>query len=151
MGDRRRLLAEAAERIGGACGLVAARSAVYETEAWGRREQAAFLNQALRLHTSLSAPDLLRCLLAIEESMGRIRHEKYGPRTIDIDILLYNDDVMDEAGLTVPHPQLPNRRFALQCLADIAADEIHPVLLKTVRQLLKACTDELKVKKLGDF
>ena len=86
--------------------------------------------------------------LKIEEDLGRIRKEKYGPRLIDIDILLFNDDVVDASNLKIPHPELSNRRFALQCLNDIAPDIVHPVSKKTIAQILKECTDPLGVDKL---
>ena len=90
---------------------------------------------------------MLEQLLQIERSLGRIRNEKYGPRLIDIDILLFGNEVIDEPGLKVPHPRLQDRRFALRCLADIAPGMVHPVLQKTIQQLLEECTDSLAVHK----
>lgn len=148
MGERWRYLHDAKQNIDSRCGKVKASSAVYETAAWGITDQPSFLNLALQIETPLTATELLQCLLAIEKNMGRIRDKKFGPRIIDIDILLFNEEVIREEGLTVPHPQLQNRRFALQCLHDIAADEVHPVLHKTIQQLLQECTDPLEVKKI---
>lgn len=148
-GERANLLAEAATRIGKECGSVAARSPLYETEAWGLRNQAPFLNQALLLQTALPATELLPQLLRIEESMGRRRLERYGPRRIDIDILFFNDAVIREPGLSVPHPEIQNRRFALQCLNDLDPQLVHPVFFKTVAQLLAECTDPLAVHKFS--
>ncbi len=148
MGDRRAFLRQAGHLISEHCGPVPAASPVYETAAWGNPDQAAFLNQALKLETPLEAEPLMKKLLQIEEMMGRIRGERYGPRTIDIDILLYNNDIRNTALLTVPHPEMQNRRFALQPLADLAPALEHPVLKKTILQLLAECLDPLPVTKV---
>jgi len=79
--------------------------------------------------------------------MGRYRGEKYGPRIIDIDILLYNDEVIDESRLTIPHPRMQERRFVLEPMNEVAPDLVHPVLHKTMRQLLEECNDPLAVNK----
>ena len=131
-----------------ACGNVYSQSAIYKTAAWGITDQPAFLNQALELHTGYTAGQLLPKLLDIEERMGRIRKEKYGPRIIDIDILLFNKDVIREASITVPHPEMQNRRFALIPLAEIAGSICHPVFNKTVIELLKECKDQSEVRKI---
>lgn len=146
-GNRLHYLDEAAEEIKKNCGTIVSKSFVYETAPWGVKEQNSFLNQALKLSTSLSPQELLDCLLEIEEKLGRIRKERYGPRIIDIDILLFNDDVIDARNLKIPHPELPNRRFALQCLNDIAANKIHPASKKKIAQILKECSDPLGVDK----
>lgn len=145
LGNRKSYLHAATIAITQQCGPVVAASPIYETEAWGPAA-APYLNQALLIETTASAPLLLQIILDIEESLGRVRQERYGPRTIDIDILLFNDNIIHQAGLTVPHPQLPHRRFALQCLVHIAADVVHPVLDKTVGELLQECTDPLWAK-----
>lgn len=134
--------------ISAGCGIIPVCSPVYETAAWGITDQAPFLNQALELHTQSSADGLMQELLRIEEQMGRIRQERYGPRTIDIDILLFNDDVRSTPLLTLPHPEMHRRRFALQPLADIAPDIQHPVLKKSIAELLAECPDELPVRKV---
>lgn len=148
MGQPEVSLALALELIGKHCGKVSARSSLYETAAWGKNDQPVFLNQALLVETELEAGELLTQILAIEKNIGRIRLEKYGPRIIDIDILLFNHDVYNEPHLKIPHPQLPNRRFALTPLTEIADGYIHPVLKKTIAQLLKECPDKLPVNKL---
>jgi 2-amino-4-hydroxy-6-hydroxymethyldihydropteridine diphosphokinase len=148
MGDRLQNLHQAIDLLSAACGPVIQQSAVYETAAWGKTDQAAFLNQALLLTTSLTPQELITTILSVEEKMGRLRMEKNGPRVIDIDIIFYNDAVMHEPHLTIPHPQLQNRRFVLVPLAEIAPGYVHPVLHKTVTQLLEECEDTLGVEKL---
>ena len=147
MGVRSENLRQAADLIQERCGMVLKRSALYETAAWGLREQPAFLNQALLIQTSLAPEALLHCLLEIEQVMGRERQEKYGPRLIDIDILLYNHLQLHSETLAIPHPQLPNRRFALACLEELAPQLRHPGTGLTISELLAACPDELGVQK----
>jgi 2-amino-4-hydroxy-6-hydroxymethyldihydropteridine diphosphokinase len=95
-------------------------SEIRETEPVGPIEQGPFLNGALRVETDLGPGELLEVLLAVEQHLGRVREERWGPRTIDLDLLLYGDEALDEPGLTVPHPRLHERRFALEPLADLA-------------------------------
>jgi 2-amino-4-hydroxy-6-hydroxymethyldihydropteridine diphosphokinase len=146
-GDTSKYLHQAREAIGN-LGQIQSISAIYQTEAWGYTDQEPFLNQAIALETQLSASALLKAILEVEQSLGRVREEKYGPRTIDIDILLFGDQVISLPDLTVPHPQLPYRRFALQCLNDVAPGLVHPLLGKTILTLLEECTDSLTVHKL---
>jgi 2-amino-4-hydroxy-6-hydroxymethyldihydropteridine diphosphokinase len=145
MGDRLQNLHQAISLLSAACGPVIQQSAVYETAAWGKTDQAAFLNQALLLTTELSAQELITTVLLVEEQMGRHRTERFGPRVIDIDIMFYNEDIINEPHLTVPHPQMQNRRFALIPLNDLAPLFVHPVLKKTLKELLLECKDELPV------
>ena len=147
MGEREQNLLAAIEHINQHCGLITNSSSLYETAAWGNTEQPAFLNQALELQTELTARQLMRRILKVEKLMGRVRKEKYGPRLIDIDILLYADEIHNYKLLKLPHPEMQNRRFALLPLAEIAPDIIHPVLQKTITELLAVCKDELEVKK----
>lgn len=147
MGEREENLLAAIEHINQHCGLITNSSSLYETAAWGNTEQPAFLNQALEIETELTARQLMRRILKVEKLMGRVRKEKYGPRLIDIDILLYADEIHNYKLLKLPHPEMQNRRFALLPLAEIAPDIIHPVLQKTITELLAVCKDELEVKK----
>jgi 2-amino-4-hydroxy-6-hydroxymethyldihydropteridine diphosphokinase len=145
VGNRSGYLQQAIDILNAVCGKVINKSALYETAAWGKTDQPAFLNQALELETGFPAEKLMNEILVIEEQIGRKRSEKYGPRTIDIDILLFNEEVHDSPNLTVPHPELQNRRFALKPLADIGAHLHHPLLKKTVSALLEECQDKLQV------
>lgn len=147
MGERKKNLEKARELISLHCGKILNVSSIYETEPWGNEDQPAFLNQALEIQTSLTAKQLIQKILQIEKMLGRIRNEKYGPRIIDIDILLFNNEEHNTSSLKIPHPEMQNRRFALMPLAEIAANIIHPVLEKTIVELLKECPDKLKVKK----
>lgn len=118
-------------------------SSVLETEPWGIKEQNWFLNVVLQIETSLSAPDLLKKVLDIEARMGRVRKEKWGERSIDIDILYYYDKVIKSSHLQLPHPSIPERRFTLMPLNELCPLELHPVLKKTQVELLAECTDPL--------
>lgn len=148
IGDREEQLATARQLITQACGTITGSSSLYETAAWGNTDQPAFLNQALAIETMLTARQLLRHILKIERQMGRVRKEKYGPRIIDIDILLFNNEIHNYPLLKLPHPELQNRRFALLPLGEIAAETVHPVFHLTIEQLLAACTDVLEVKRI---
>jgi 2-amino-4-hydroxy-6-hydroxymethyldihydropteridine diphosphokinase len=147
IGNRMMYLRQAKEHIEKECGPISRQSSVYETAAWGLEQQEAFLNQAIAIQTFLSARALLISILTIEEALGRKRSIKYGPRLIDIDILLFNNEIVDEDGLKIPHPQMQNRRFVLVPLQEIAPLKIHPVLKKTITRLLAACPDHLPVNK----
>jgi len=148
MGDRKLNLARARNLIGEKCGELKNISSIYETAAWGNIDQPMFLNQSLEITTPLKPIPLLQQILEIEKQLGRTRHEKYGPRIIDIDILFYNDEIYNDSLLTVPHPALQYRRFALKPMNELAPNFVHPVLKKTIAQLLEECPDDLPVNKL---
>ena len=145
LGDREKNLATARELIARECGNIIAASSVYETAAWGKTDQPSYLNQALGVETSLNAKQLMKRILNLENAMGRIRAEKFGPRIIDIDILLFNKEKHNYEYLKIPHPELQNRRFALLPLAEIAPEMEHPVFHKTIAELLNDCPDKLDV------
>jgi len=117
LGDRKENLLTAISLINEQCGPLTRSSSVYETEAWGKTDQPSFLNQALEISTPLNARQLMRKILKIEKEMGRVRKEKLGPRIIDIDILLYENEIHDLRFLKIPHPEMHNRRFVLVALA----------------------------------
>ena len=147
IGDRELNLTRAKEYIVQKCGELSAQSSIYQTAAWGLEDQEPFLNQVLLIETIFDPYQLLKEILAIEELLGRKRDVKYGPRIIDIDILLFDDEIISTKGLTVPHPQMQNRRFVLEPLAEIAGSFFHPVLKKSIVQLLEECPDKLAVQK----
>ena len=150
LGHRKANLLTAISLINEQCGPLTRSSSVYETEAWGKTDQPSFLNLALEISTSLNARQLMRKILKIEKEMGRVRKEKLGPRIIDIDILLYENETHDLRFLKIPHPEMQNRRFVLVPLAEIDPTLQHPVLKKTIAELLEECPDNLEVKKITD-
>lgn len=148
LGDRLANLQEARLHISRTLGTIITASSVYKTAAWGKENQPEFYNQAIELHANIDAHTALLHIHQIERSMGRVRKEHWGSRLIDIDILLWNTLMIKESKLTIPHVQLPNRRFALVPLEELAPDFIHPALKKSIRQLLVECSDTLAVTKL---
>lgn len=146
LGDRVTTLHRALLRLTQEAGHLIAVSGVYETAAWGLEAQPAFLNQAVKFGTDLGPEALLDACQRVEAAFGRERLEPWGPRTLDVDILLYDDLVLHTERLTIPHPRLPERRFALVPLADVAAAYQHPQLHQSVAELLAACPDPLPVE-----
>jgi 2-amino-4-hydroxy-6-hydroxymethyldihydropteridine diphosphokinase len=144
-GDRKAFLAQAVDKINRTIGRVREKSKLYETQAWGVTNQPDFLNQALAVETSLNAHKVLEQILAIETEMGRTRTEKWTERTIDIDILLFDDVIVNSPNLTIPHPALPERNFALIPLIEIAGEVEHPVLHQTIEDIYFDCKDPLDV------
>jgi len=145
IGNRLLKLQQARQLVGLHIGSILQTSAVYETAPWGNTQQPPFLNQVLEVETALPPQEVLAQIHRIEKKLGRIRREKWGQRTIDIDILLYDLEVVETEKLTIPHPFLPLRRFALTPLAEVAAQVLHPQLHLTIEQLLRQCPDALPV------
>jgi 2-amino-4-hydroxy-6-hydroxymethyldihydropteridine diphosphokinase len=129
------------------CGEIEKISSIYQTAAWGLEDQDDFYNLVLLLQTALKPGEFLEQTQQIEQELGRQRTLKWGPRTLDIDLLFFNDEVIDLPNLKVPHPFLQQRRFTLAPLAEIAPDFIHPVYRKTVSRLLAECQDTLEARK----
>ena len=149
LGDRISNLEIARERIVVAIGHIIKCSSVYSTAPWGIANQPDFYNQVIQLSTALNPNEVLKSALAIEEEMGRIRIVKWGPRLIDIDLLFYNQEIIESAELTLPHPGIPNRNFTLYPLVEIAPDFYHPVLNKPLTTILQECDDTSTVEKLN--
>lgn len=148
LGNREQCLENALCLINERIGVVFATSSIYETAAWGKTDQPGFLNLAVGVHTTLTPLALLDTVLAIEETLGRVRHERWGARLIDIDVILYNDEAINEGEkLQVPHPEMQNRKFVLQPLAEIAPNLIHPILHQTITEMLANLNDSLAVTK----
>ena len=148
LGDRIKNLAIAISYIEKEIGRIIKSSSVYETASWGITEQPHFLNQVLLIETKCNAEQAMQLILSIENKMGRVRTQKNASRVIDIDILFFNDDIIDKPGLTIPHPEIQNRKFALIPINEIAADHIHPVFKKSIKNLLSTSADRLEVKVL---
>ncbi len=120
-------------------------SSIYETAAWGNNDQPDFYNQAHIIKTKLSPEDIMQKILKIEEKMGRVRTFKNASRIIDIDIIFFNEEIINKPGLIIPHAEIANRRFVLEPLNELSPQMIHPRLRKSVKELLSTCKDMLKV------
>jgi len=147
MGNSEQMLSDATNMIEKNIGKLTKSSAIYRTAAWGKEEQRDFLNQIIIVSSSLSSSTVLKEMFVIEKEMGRVRTTKNAARVIDIDMLFFNDEIIQTETLTVPHPQIQNRRFVLVPLAEIALDFIHPLLKKSSLELLSICSDKLNVQK----
>ena len=145
LGDREGYLKQSQVMLIDEIGLIIKKSRIYESSPWGVENQGSFLNQVLLLETDVKPFDLLDRILNIEKEMGRVRIEKWGERIIDIDILFYNDEIIETNNLCIPHPYISKRRFVLSPLEEIAKNYIHPILQKTINKLLLECLDEEKV------
>ena len=146
LGDRGLLLKDAITAIENRVGCIIDFSKVYESAPWRVEGQDNYLNQILKVKTTLSASEVLSIVLNIEKQLGRIRLEKWGERLIDIDIIFYNDSIIETPKLCVPHKHLHERMFVLVPLHDIASDMIHPKYNKSIEELLKICKDTELVK-----
>lgn len=152
LGDKKSNLSSAKTKLEAAGQQILNESAIYQTAPWGKTDQPDFFNQVIKIQSFLEARELMDLLLEIEFTMGRKREEKFGPRIIDLDLLIFGDKVVDESQLQIPHLAMASRRFILKPLAEIAASLVHPVSGKTIRQMLKECRDDLAVHKIeGDF
>lgn len=151
MGARENYLQQAAVLLSQQVGPVEIRSSLFETAAWGKADQPDFINQVVRLKSDMSAMKLLEVIGNIENDLNRARNEKWGARTIDIDILFYGSEIINLPDLIIPHKLLHQRRFVLMPLNEIAPNLNHPVFQKSINQLLLELTDNLSVKKLENF
>jgi 2-amino-4-hydroxy-6-hydroxymethyldihydropteridine diphosphokinase len=147
LGDREGQIRDAIRRLE-ATGRVVAISSLYETEPMEVTDQPWFLNCAIALETDRTPEQLMADILSIENQMGRKRVQKKGPRSVDVDILFFADVVMESPDLTIPHPAMQQRRFVLVPLVEIAAEAWHPVLRRSVRELLEALPAGQAVKKI---
>ncbi len=147
MGDKVHNLEKAVKLIEQRCGHIEIKSSLYQTAAWGEIPQPDYLNQVILIKTDQKPLNLLQSLLQIEKDMGRSRDLRYGPRTIDIDILFYEDEIIQTTELQVPHPKIAERRFVLVPLKEIAPKLKHPQTKKTVDEMLMECGDQLAVHK----
>ncbi len=146
LGYKKETFSRARTMIAKEAGMIVSASSLYQTQPWGFESNDIFLNQALLVNTSLDAKALLKVLLKIEETLGRKRNGKgYESRTIDIDILFFNNEIIETDVLTVPHPRIHLRNFALEPMAELAPDFLHPVLNKTMTELKQCCPDRHKV------
>lgn len=150
MGDRHFNLEKASVEINREFGKISRHSSVYETAAWGNTNQKKFLNQVVILSSALPAEEMMKRIISMEEKMGRIRKEKWEPRIIDIDILFFNDEVISTPNVIVPHPGLHERKFTLKPLAELIPGFIHPVLRKSIAELLEELNDPLEVTKISN-
>jgi len=128
---------------------IASRSALYETEPFGKTDQDRFVNAVVQIDTVLTPEELLETLLKIEQDMGRVRKEKWGPRIIDLDILFYEDRIIKEKALEIPHPGIPERSFVLIPMKEIAGNYVHPQLQKTISALCEPLANPEKVRRLS--
>jgi 2-amino-4-hydroxy-6-hydroxymethyldihydropteridine diphosphokinase len=151
VGDRQGNLEQARREIALCIGEISRTSSVYETAPWGNQAQDSFLNQVLEVLSPMDPDAVLETTLAIEQRMGRIRQGLNQPRTIDIDILYFNNETISRDGLTIPHPRIAERKFVLIPMNELNPDWVDPAHKQSIIQLLGACRDELEVNKLDSM
>jgi len=149
LGDKSQVFKETTKLINEKVGKITRQSHIYETEPWGFESSDLFWNQVLELAVLISPQEVLNSTQQIEHQLGRTRAaQHYDSRIIDIDILFYGDQIISLGNLTIPHPRIQDRKFALVPLNEIAPDLIHPALQKSISQLLLECPDQLRVEKV---
>lgn len=142
MGDRAALLKSALVQIGAQIGQIHQKSSIYETAAWGKEQSPSYLNMVLQLETVLNPVELIKTCLDIEKNCGRLRtHDRYADRTMDIDVLYYNELQLITEAIEIPHPRMHLRKFVLVPLAEIFPQKIDPRSGKTITELLQNCSD----------
>lgn len=151
MGDRRKNIDSAINFLSSSCGIIKSISSIYESEPWGFDDSNNFFNIAILINTDFTAVELLQRILEIEKIMGRVRDNSkgYTSRIIDIDILFYNNEIIKETDLEIPHPLIQERRFALLPVMDISPKFVHPIFNLTIEELLFKCPDKSIVKKIS--
>ena len=130
-------------------GKIIQKSSIYQTAAWGKEDQNDFLNQVILIETSFDAKKLLDSLLTIELLFERKRIERWGPRTLDLDLLSFDNQIENSKSLVLPHPRIQERKFILVPLAELNPNWVHPMLRKSASELLDNCADQLKVKRIS--
>lgn len=145
VGDRLALLQKGIDLLNKHVGQVIDVSNIYETEPWGLKDQSNFLNLALSIKTLLNPSDLLAAVKNIEVETGRVKEAHWGPRVLDIDILLYSNDIVSKSDLKIPHQEIQNRNFVLIPLMEIAGETIHPILNKSIEDLYAESKDSCEV------
>ena len=150
LGDKKQVFEETTKLLGDQVGTITRQSHIYETEPWGFESSDLFWNQVLELSVAIAPEEVLEKTQQIEHQLGRTRKaNQYDSRIIDIDILFYGDQVISLDKLSIPHPRIPERRFVLVPLNEIVPELMHPVLQKTIGQLLLECPDQLRVERVG--
>lgn len=149
IGNTQEIFQKALEEIYQHIGKITKKSSLYQTAAWGNTQQNDFINQVICINTLSSAHDLLDSLLTIEIKLDRVREEIWGPRTLDLDILYFNQEIIESPTLIVPHQRIKERKFILIPMNEIASDHVDPLSNQPVAQLLANCIDELAVTKIS--
>lgn len=149
LGDCSNRLQQAETLLAEKAGSITGRSSLYASEPWGVEDQPDYLNRAVLLETELAPELLLECCLSVENILGRVRTERWGSRTMDIDILFVDDLVFQSNILELPHPRIQSRKFALLPLSELIPEFVHPVFRQSMSELLAACTDTGKVEKIA--